>query len=263
MRKRLKISALLGLIGVILVMTGCAFGQNTSDGNINMVRIDMTEDEIRNMSDEDFKEYGLLLIQDLIEDVQTRNPQREEFGFTHEEGYRYAGMPAGKSASDYDEALKIAGEEWQDNDLNQFTDIALLGENDKFWLFKCDNYYKGEFNLICTTVVYKKDYYDEKSRTAYFELNEENIRTFFAYRSPDPEDQYGAVIGEFVIRTDEGYVFRRYSLQITYGDHGLNDEANLYMYEAKISNEGKVDRLDYGDYRRSVTLPVSTIGDPY
>ena len=173
MRKKFERAALLGLIGAIL-MTGCTPGQKTpaasgdndtdrsfsetsKAGNKDMVRPELTEEEILNMSDESFTEYGLLLIDHRLEDVQTPNPQRTEFGFTRDEGYRYAGLPAERSASDYEEARIIAREKWQNNKDNKYKDISLLGENDKFWLLACPSYYRGEFNLICTIAVYKKD----------------------------------------------------------------------------------------------------------
>ena len=213
------------------------------------------------MSDESFTEYGLLLIDHRLEDVQTPNPQRTEFGFTRDEGYRYAGMPAERSASDYEEARIIAREKWQNNKDNKYKDISLLGENDKFWLLACPSYYRGEFNLICTIAVYKKDYYDEETSTAFFELNEENIRTFFAYRSYDPFDQVDTCIGEFVVRTESGFVFRRYYMYISYGDYGINDEAHLITREWKISDDGKVEPVIMDGYERTLELPVSTIGD--
>ena len=189
MNKLFERAAIIGLTMAIL-MTGCTSEKKASDTSADnlsestseseskeMVRLDLTEEEILNMSDEDFTEYGLLLIDHRIEDVQTPNPQREEFDFRAEDGYRYPGKPAKRSASDYSEALLIAAEEWQDNSDNMYGEVILLGENDKFWLFKCVNYYRGEFNMICTKAVYKKDYYDEETATANFELNEENIRT--------------------------------------------------------------------------------------
>ena len=273
MRKMFERAILLCVIGAIL-MTGCTPGQeatgtskeSTSSVTLTtkkkeMVRPDLTEEEILNMSDEKLTELGLLLIEHQIEDVQTPNPQRKEFGFTREEGYRYAGMPAQRSASDYEEALNIAKEEWQDDLQNKYTDISLLGENDKFWLFKCTNYYMDEFNMICTAAVWKKDYYDEETSTAFFELNEENIRSFFAYRSYDQIDQTWTCIGEFVISTDEGYFFRRYYMVICYGDYGINDEVSLSRSEWKISNDGRIEPVTSDRFERSLELPVSSIGD--
>jgi len=273
MRKMFERAILLCLIGAIL-MTGCTPGQeatvsskeSTTSATLTtkkkeMVRPDLTEEEIINMSDEKLTELGLLLIEHQIEDVQTPNPQRKEFGFTREEGYRYAGMPAQRSASDYEEALNIAKEEWQDDLQNKYTDISLLGENDKFWLFKCTNYYGNEFNMICTAAVWKKDYYDEETSTAFFELNEENIRNFFAYRSYDQIDQGWTCIGEFVIKTDEGFIFRRYSMMICYGDYGINDEVSLSRSGWKISNDGKIEPSTSEGFGRSLELPVSSIGD--
>lgn len=272
MNKLFERAAIIGLTMAIL-MTGCTSEKKASDTSADnlsestseseskeMVRLDLTEEEILNMSDEDFTEYGLLLIDHRIEDVQTPNPQREEFDFRAEDGYRYPGKPAKRSASDYSEALLIAAEEWQDNSDNMYGEVILLGENDKFWLFKCVNYYRGEFNMICTKAVYKKDYYDEETATANFELNEENIRTFFAYRSREEIDRVETCIGEFIIKTDTGYVFRRYSMYICYGDFGINDEVNLTKEEWNISNDGKMHLISDG-FGRSLELPVSSIGD--
>jgi hypothetical protein len=293
MKTIIERTALLGLAAVIL-MTGCKSVQTKTDTSCEittqssvsdpsetktsepessetetsetkapaMVRLDLTEEEILDMSDEKLTEYGLLLIEYRIEDVQTPNPQRKEFGFTREEGYQYPGMPAKKSASDYDEALSIATEEWQDDSDNKYTDIGFLGGNDKFWLFKCTNYWRGEFNMIDTKAVYKKDYFDEETSTAFFELNDENIRTFFAYRSHDPIDQSETCIGEFVIKTDEGYVFRKYYMYICYGDYGVNDVVHLLRQEWMISNDGKVEMNRNSDFKeRTLELPISSIGE--
>lgn len=277
MRKMFERAALLGLIGAML-MTGCKSGQKTPAVSVgddtdssfsetsetekkDMVRPDLTEEEILNMSDEKFTEYGMLLIDHRIEDVQTPNPQRNEFGFTRDEGYCFAGMPAERSASDYEEALIIAREEWQNNSDNTYKDISLLGENDKFWLFACPSYYRGEFNMICTKAVFKKDYFDEETAAAGFELTEENIRTFFAYRSYDEIDQPETCIGEFVINTETGYVFRRYYMYICYGDYGINDEANMLTREWNISNDGIIEPVRSNGYERRLKLPVSSIGE--
>ena len=274
MKRIIEKAALSGLAAAIL-LTGCTSEIKPSDTTVEdtkgstvtsvtevqeMVRLNLTEDQILNMSDEEFTEYGMLLIDYRIEDVQRPNPQRDEFGFSREAGYRYPGMPAERSASSYDEALSITIEEWQDNEYNTYKDIGLLGENDKFWLFKCTNYYRGEFNMILTKAVYKKDYFDEETSTAYFELNEENIRTFFAYRAYDVIDNTKTCIGEFVIKTDDGYIFRSYSMYICYGDYGINDEANLFREEWTISNDGKFTLTQAGNIRE-LELPVSSIGE--
>jgi len=257
MKTIIERTALLGLAAVIL-MTGCKSVQTKTDTSVEITaQSSVSEPSETKTSEPKTSEPET----SETETSETKAPTMVILDLTEEE-YRYPGMPAKKSASDYDEALSIATEEWQDDSDNKYTDIGFLGENDKFWLFKCTNYWRGEFNMIRTKAVYKKDYFDEETSTAFFELNDENIRTFFAYRSLDPIDQYETCIGEFVIKTDEGYIFRKYYMYICYGDYGVNDVVHLLRQEWKISNDGKVEMNRNSDFKeRTLELPISSIGE--
>ena len=225
------------------------------------VRPPLNEEDILNMTDEDLIRYGMLEIDGLVEDVRVPNNKREEFGLGKE--YEQIFRRADRSASDYDEALAIIEETWEDRDKSSHKNIRLAGENDEIWLFACDYYYDGEFSFIFTTSVYKKDYYDEEKGIAYFDLNEENILHFFACRTVDADEDSKTCFGQFVIRDGDGYIFRQYDLWICYGDWGISDEVNLTGTEYKISENGKIEISDLDKFHRKLYLPSQKLTDEY
>ena len=219
-----------------------------------------TEEEILNMSDEKLEEYGMLQLDWKIVDVRTPDRKGEDFGLRKEDGYEQLWRRADRSASNYDEALGICRETWEDHLKSSYHNIRLAGENDEYWLFASDYYYDDAFSFRITLMVYKKSYYDEETGTAYFELNEENIRHFFAYRSTQAEDDVQTCFGEFITEDDEGFVFHSYSIHICYGDYGINDEVILTGSEMRIYRNGKIENMG-AFLRRELELPSHRLDD--
>lgn len=217
-----------------------------------------TEDEILNMSDEDLIDFGMILIEHGVEDVRRPNTKRADLNLGDE--YEQVWRHASRSASSYDEAQAIIKEVWKNGDRNDHKNIRLAAENDEFWLFACDYYYDGKFSFVFTTSVYKKSYFDEETSTAYFDLNEESIRHFFAYEVTDVNESPDTVIGEYVIKTENGYIFRRYLAYISYGDWGLNDQVIIEKMEWKIYSYGKIEFVQ-DNYRRELDLPSQKLTD--
>ena len=110
-------------------------------------------------------------------------------------------------------------------------------------------------------MVYKKSYFDEETQTAYFDLNEENIRHFFAYRSTLAEDDPETCFGEFIVEDENGFYFRTYDIFVSFGDYGVNDTVVLVRYEWKISRDGKIERAETFGEMRELELPSHRLTD--
>ena len=219
-----------------------------------------TEDEILNMSDEDLIAFGMILIEHGVEDVRRPNTKRADLNLGNE--YVQLWRHASRSASSYDEAFEVIKEEWENSSGNDHKNIRLVTENDEFWLFACDFYYDDEFYFVFTTSVYKKSYYDEENSIAYFDLNEESIRHFFAYETYEADEPSSdTVIGEYVIKTEYGYIFRRYIAHICYGDWGLKDQVILNRMEWKIYSNGKFEYVGSDEFERQLDLPSQKLTD--
>lgn len=211
-----------------------------------MVRPELTEEEILNMTDEDFWYYGDLAAEGFLIDVSCRNPVRSNKGITVSDGYRYVGRWADVSASDPNEAEDIARKWWdaKENDDNTYGNVMEIDENDEYWLFRSQHSYRGQHDFYDTVMVYNKEYFDAETSTAKFTLDDDSIRHFFACRTPDNEQVSKTCIGEFVIPDGDGYVFRRYYIWISFGDWGLNDTAHMSVEEWHISGDGRVEYVD-------------------
>lgn len=219
-----------------------------------------TEDEILNMSDEDLIAFGMILIEHGVEDVRRPNTKRADLNLGDE--YEQLWRHASRSASSYDEALEIIKEEWTSSGGNNHKNIRLVTETDEFWLFACDFYSDDKFDFVFTTSVYKKSYFDEENSFAYFDINEESIRHFLAYETYEADEpSTDTVIGEYVIKTEYGYIFRRYIAYICYGDWGLKDQVIIERMEWKIYSNGKFEYLGYGDFHRGLDLPSQKLTD--
>lgn len=219
-----------------------------------------TEDEILNMSDEDLIAFGMILIEHGVEDVRRPNTKRADLNLGDE--YVQLWRHASRSASSYDEALGIIKEEWTSSGGNNHKNIRLVTETDEFWLFACDFYSYDKFDFVFTTSVYKKSYFDEENSFAYFDINEESIRHFLAYETYEADEpSTDTVIGEYVIKTEYGYIFRRYIAHICYGDWGLKDQVIIERMEWKIYSNGKFEYLGYGAFHRGLDLPSQKLTD--
>ena len=235
----------------VLLDDGDDHSDDTAKENESPVMPALSEDEILNMSDEDLWNYADLSARELLLQADTPNPTRSEFGISRAAGYRYVGRWAPASASDDEEALDIATAEWQDSPMNTYENLKLGGKNDEFWLFQCDNYYLGQMNMIDTRMVYNIDYYDAQNETVKFELNEENIRRFFAYRSMEIDIWAMTCLGEYVIDDGDGFTFRKYYINVGGGDWGMHDIAILDLEEWHISTDGKVEYIGETRLRES------------
>ena len=226
---------------------------------VKTFRPQYTEDEILNLSDEDLIDLGMILIEHGVEDVRKPNTKAADLnlGDEYEQLWRHANC----SASTYDEAFSILKEAWTDHGKNEYKNIRLAAETDEFWLFACDKYYDGKFDFVYTTSVYKMSYYDEENSIAYFDLNEENIRHFFAYEVTDANEDPDTCIGEYVTKTEYGYIFRRYYAYICYGDWGIKDHVILDRFEWKIYDSGKIEYVTPSGSHRDLELPSQKLSD--
>ena len=218
-----------------------------------------TEDEILNMSDDDLIDFGMILIEDGVEDVRRPNTKASDLNLGDE--YVQLWRHASRSASSYEEAFAVITEEWEDRGASVHNNPRLAAETGEFWLFACDYYYDGEFQFVFTTTVYKMSYYDEENSFAYFDLNAESIRHFFAYRTTEISDSTVTCIGEYVIKTENGYIYRNYSAHICYGDWGLKDQVIISREEWKIHNNGKFEHIGSEGFYRELDLPSQKLTD--
>ena len=217
---------------------------------------ELSEDDILNMPDEDLWNYADLAARGLLLGADTPNPTKSEFRIPYEVGWW-----APVSAADADEALKIVTAEWKGGPMLTYKNIELAGENDAFWFFRCDNYYNGLWNKVSTLMVYNIDYYDAKKETVKFELNEDNIRRFFAYRTNDINIWARVCLGEYVIDDGDGFTFRRYYVNVGGGDGGMHDTAILDLEEWHISADGKVEYIGETRLRES-EIPFRATASP-
>ena len=254
----------------ISMMSGCGSKKDASkSGGTDQTTTDTTrvktfkpqytEEEILNMSDEDLIALGMIELDRGVEDVRRPNTMAADLNLGKE--YEQLWRRASRSASSLEEAWKVIKDEWQDNGGSEHRNIRFVTENDEFWLFACDITYNVNAEFVFTTAVYKKSYFDKESSTAYFDLNEESIRHFFAYEVTDAADDTRTCIGEYVTKTENGYIFRRYSIHICWGDWGVKDQVYLERIEWIIYQSGKIERNLSDDFRRNLDLPSQRLSD--
>ena len=118
------ISCVLLIAFCISMVSGCDSKKNASQSKsgdpeetgstysapVKTFRPQYTEDEILNMSDEDLIAFGMILIEQGVEDVRRPNTKRADLNLSDE--YEQLWRHASRSASSYDEALEIIKEEW-------------------------------------------------------------------------------------------------------------------------------------------------------
>ncbi len=197
---------------------------------------EFTEEEILNLTEEEILYYGELIKQGRLVSVEAPNYLIEEFGLdTYQVGgetrrYFDVGRVARKSADTLDEAYEIVREEFYnskytdlegylagDNVSGYYDDIRVIGENDDLWIFKIEQYWGGKYDTRLTTIVYKKDYYEQENHVANFELSNESVRHFFLSRTSRLSGE-SYCIGEYVnyIDGDESrFYYAKYYLNIT------------------------------------------------
>ena len=268
-RATLPIAIILVSAFCISMMSGCDSkkdasksgdpDQTTVTSAVTTFKPQYTEEEILNMSDEDLIALGMIEMNNGVVDVRRPNTMAADLNLGKE--YEQLWRRASRSASSLEEANEVIKEEWKDNGGSEHRNIRLAAENDEFWLFACDSYYDGSFQFVFTTAVYKKSYYDKETSTAYFDLNEESIRHFFAYEVTDAADDNRTCIGEYVIKTENGYVFRRYLINISWGDYGVYDQVYLERMEWKIDQNGKIERVLSDDFMRNLNLPSARLSE--
>lgn len=88
------------------------------------------------------------------------------------------------------------------------------------------------------------------------EITENDIRCYCASIIQD-DTAGGPCIGEFVLETDDGFLFRRYYLRIVFGDFGLFDEAGIIRREWTVTiDEGIILSRNYLEQElKTIELP--------
>lgn len=273
MKNTYKSNRAASLISLVLLtafclsmVSGCDSGNNASvtgvpeetsssySAPVKTFKPQYTEDDILNMSDKNLIAFGMILIEGGVEDVRRPNTKRADLNLGDE--YEQLWRHAGRSASSLEEAWEVINEEWDSSKGGRRRNIRFVTENDEFWLFACDVNYKDDLWFVLSTSVYKKSYFDEENSIAYFDLNEESIRHFFAnetYEADEPDPD--TCIGEYLIKTGYGYIFRRYTAYICYGDWDLKDQVVLKREEWKIYSSGKIEYVSPGGFYRRLDLP--------
>ncbi len=276
---KLKIRKATSPIAIILLaafcismMSGCDLGKDASKSGgadqtttvttrVRNFKPQYTEEDILNMSDEDLIDLGMIELDRGVEDVRRPNTMAADLNLGKE--YEQLWRRASRSASSLEEAWKVIKDEWQDNGGSEHRNIRFVTENDEFWLFACDITYNVNAEFVFSTAVYKKSYFDKETSMAYFDLNEESIRHFLAYEVTDAADDERTCIGEYVIRTENGYIFRRYLISICGGDYGMHDQIYLERREWRIYQSGKIEYNFSDNFTRVLDLPSQRLSDAY
>lgn len=66
-----------------------------------------------------------------------------------------------------------------------------------------------------------------------------------------------------MIRTENGYIFRRYLISICWGDYGLHDQIYLERREWRIYQSGKIEYNFSDNFTRVLDLPSQRLSDVY
>ena len=205
----------------------------------------LTEDEILAMQDEELWD---LYKEQRMDNTDRISPIRKVYGLEDIKLYPYIERFKNPSAADYEEAARIVEEYWPEVDSGGERirrNIQMIGENDGYWIFTYEGHEQNG-----AMIIYKKDYFDVETSTLGRELNENYVREFCETWYCDMEDY----LGEYVIKQDDEYYFRRYYLRIIRGDYGLSDQILLECRACHISPDGHMQeesqaiRSAYGNY---------------
>ncbi len=220
----------------------------------------LTDEQIMNFTDDEIMFLGALDGKKKLNGLPSPLFNRGDRHF--EEGYKYCGIAADRPASDYEEALRIAEENWtitDDEDFN-YGQIYLLKETEEYWFFqRAVGGYTGAYSTE-NLVVYKNDYYDKKEEWPSFELTEEFINNFLALQ--DLEYDWGVCIGKYYIEDDSGITFRQYYIN-SYAEMEVNPRDVEYAYlgidEWYFFKNGEVKFVNNDAFYRKVYMPSFSI----
>ena len=233
----------------------------------DIVYLNLSEDEILNMSDEDLWYYADLQAKDMIGNPFTYKDNTLETVYEDIKkitGFNYTDIMyiAESSATDYDDALKIAENEFKtSNPKGCYDNITYIGEYDDFYVFSASYYYDNKFCQKDCRIIFKKDFFDVDTKTLKCELNKDNILNFimiYKYLNFN-------CIGFSFTETDKGYSCRVYSIYCSQGDWNLCDTACLEREEYNISRDGilTVPNPSYENFIRESEIPYRLNTQPY
>ena len=221
------------------------------------VYLDLTEDEILNMSDEDLWYYADLEAKHLLGNSLSYpdNPMKsvfEDLKKRFDKNYPKSLSVSSSSALDYADAVRIAETVFPSNgNMGYYLNIQYIGEYDGFYVFAANYYYEKKFSHIVGEIIYKKDYFDFETKTLKCELNHDNVFRFLkAYLY---HNLYG--IGGYFSETDEGYCFRIYSIGCILGDWNMHDRAYLERTECIVSKDGTLSFTEADERIRESDIP--------
>ena len=220
----------------------------------------LSEEEILNMSDDEFMNYGQLVFDGLLNEAYPHIAQSEEYKelIGHAEELSSSVSRAYDSAYSSSDAKAIASEFWRrvneyywtkeaiqySGSLNGMISKGIIGENDKFWIFKGDCYEKNIFLYSKPLIIFKSDYYDSDQGKVGFELNEENVKLFFDLVYEEQYRNMCICIGEFVSQVEDGFEFRRYYIDVQYYMDFDEWDNTLLKKTWHISDDGIVNKPD-------------------
>ena len=206
----------------------------------DIVYLNLSEDEILNMSDEDLWYYADLQAKDMLGNPFTYKDNTLKTVYEDIKkitGFNYTGIMyiAESSATDYDDALKIAENEFKtSNPRGCYDNITYIGEYDDFFVFTASYYYDNKFCQKNCRIIFKEDFFDFDTKTLKCELNKDNILNFImTYKYLNFN-----CIGFSFTETNKGYSCRVYSIYCSQGDWNLCDTACLERKEYNISHDG-------------------------
>ena len=230
----------------------------------DIIYLNLTEDEILNMSDEDLCYYADLEAKRLLGNSLSYqdNPKKKVYeDIKNVIGSKYDSylFPAASSAEDYDDALRIAESEFPaKGNMGFFKNIRYIGEYDGFYVFTADYYHENKFSHITGKIIYKKEYYDAETKTLKCELNYDNILNFLM--TYQYLNLYG--IGGFFSETEEEYAYRIYTIGCVQGDWGLYDRAYLELTECTVSKAGVLSITKNGHIIKEADITYRYNPDP-
>ena len=219
----------------------------------------LTDEQIMNFTDDEIMFLGALDGKKKLNGLPS--PLFNQGDRHFEEGYKYCGIAADRPASDYEDALSIAEEDWtiiDDEDIS-YGKIYLLKETEEYWFFQRAVGHTG-IHSSENLVVYKKDYYDKKEEWPSFELTDAFINNFLALQ--DLEYDWGVCIGKYYIEDDSGITFRQYYIN-SYALTEVNPRDVEYAYlgidEWYFFKNGEVKFVNSDAYYREVNMPSFSI----
>ena len=216
----------------------------------------LSEEEILNMSDDEFMNYGQLVFDGLLNEAYPQINKMKDFTelINPDDIYTIYVFRAEKSADNDLEANIIAEEFWESknefwgsvngSEGKKYFNRGITGENSKFWVFKGDLYLNNDYSYSERLVVFKSEYYDMESRKTGFELNDENVKLFFDLVYEEQYSNMRVCIGEYVSEVEGGVEFRKYYIDVHYYMDLDKWDNTLLKKTWHISDDGIVNKPD-------------------